>query len=78
MIVSSHGVALPNPTARQIASLEAKANVVGESIADHTKVADSVDCDPSERHYHTQLANIDRARLATIREDIARLQNARR
>ena len=78
MIVSSHGVALPNPTARQIASLEAKANVVGESIADHTKIADSVDCDPSERHYHTQLALIDRARLATIREDIARLQNARR
>jgi hypothetical protein len=77
MVVSSHGVNLPNHLAKQLACLEAKANAVGESIADHEIASANKDNDISERHYHTQLAMIDRARLATIREDIARIHNAR-
>jgi hypothetical protein len=69
---------LPDPIAKRIAYLKARERQVGESIADHEQAAGNEELDLAERHYHTQLALIDRARLATIREDIARLQNARR
>jgi len=78
MIVSSHGVALPDHTAKRLADLEAKERQVAESIADHEGAACNGELDLAERHYHQELAKVERARIMTIREDIANLRNARR
>jgi hypothetical protein len=71
----AYNPSLPNESAKKLAALEARANMVGESIADHEAIANGTDADLEDKHYHAQLAVIDRARLATIRQDIAHLRS---
>ena len=64
---------LPNETEKQRLNLQAKERLTAESVAEHEGMAANETLDPSERHYHAQLALVERARLAKIRDDIAHL-----
>lgn len=68
---------LPDATEKKLACLKGKQRMAEESIGEHESIAANEETDPSDRHYHAELAKVERARLETIQEDIRRISATR-
>jgi hypothetical protein len=61
---------VPDAAAKRLADLQGRETLAAETLADHERAA-SVAMSDEERHYHTQMARVERERLDQIKADLA-------